>query len=266
MEPDQNRLDISVVMATIAIGDIHGNLSALEDLLGKVVPTLSREDVLVFLGDYIDRGPDSRGCVDRIVRLKHESQFSVITLKGNHEEWMIKTWRDSTSHSWIFTGQGFSTIESYSREAGAILDREIERYGPRLITERISLPYEVFFNTMPREHLAFLDALETYHQTGDVVCVHGGVALDGRPVEMQDAQELIWGPDAFPDQYQGRDAVVYGHWDNSVEDKDGWPWPCTKDNQTFGIDTISKGVLTAMRFPEGKIFQSARYLFADPNN
>ena len=48
-------------MATIAGGDIHGNLSALEDLLAKLIPVLSRDDVVVFLGDYIDRGPDARG-------------------------------------------------------------------------------------------------------------------------------------------------------------------------------------------------------------
>ena len=55
-------------MATVAVGDIHGNLLALDDLLNKVLPTLARDDTLVFLGDYIDRGPDSRGCLERIIR------------------------------------------------------------------------------------------------------------------------------------------------------------------------------------------------------
>ena len=64
--------------------------------------------------------------------------------------------------------------------------------------------------------------------------------------------------DGFPDEYQGEDSVVYGHWGAS-EDKDGWPLPCVKPNRTYGIDTIAKGVLTAMRFPDGKIFQSGRY-------
>jgi serine/threonine protein phosphatase 1 len=248
-------------MATIAIGDIHGNLPALEDLLGKVVPALSRDDVLVFLGDYVDRGPDSRGCLDRIVRLKKESPFSIVTLTGNHEDWMLSSRRDSTRPSWIFAAGGFSTIESYSREAGVIIDREIERFGPRLITEKIPLPYKEFFNAMPPDHLELLDGLKYYHQTEDVICVHGGVALDGRPVRLQNSHDLIWGPDGFPDLYQGRDAVVYGHRDNAVEDKDGWPWPCVNENRTFGLDTISKGVLTAMRFPDGKVFQSARFLF-----
>jgi len=69
-------------MATVAIGDIHGNLSALEDLLAKVVPTMSQRDVLVFLGDYIDRGSGTRGCVERIVRLKDEAPCPVVTLSA----------------------------------------------------------------------------------------------------------------------------------------------------------------------------------------
>lgn len=51
---------------------------------------------------------------------------------------------------------------------------------------------------------------------------------------------------------------MYGHWGNSVDDEKGWPLPCVRPNRTFGIDTIAKGVLTAMRFPDHKIFQSKR--------
>ena len=56
-------------MSTIAIGDIHGNLAALLDLLEQLSDNVDREDVVVFLGDYIDRGPDSRGCVERVARM-----------------------------------------------------------------------------------------------------------------------------------------------------------------------------------------------------
>ena len=56
-------------MATVVIGDIHGNRRALDDLLSKVQAELQAEDTVVFLGDYIDRGPDARGCVDRILEL-----------------------------------------------------------------------------------------------------------------------------------------------------------------------------------------------------
>jgi len=81
-------------MPTYAIGDIHGNLRPLDDLLGQLVPELKPEDTLVFLGDYIDRGPDSRGCVERIVRLKAEADFTVGLLatmsNGCCGRWMIQ--------------------------------------------------------------------------------------------------------------------------------------------------------------------------------
>jgi len=86
-------------MPTYAIGDIHGNLSALDDLLSRVVPELQPADTLVFLGDYIDRGPDSRGCVESIVRLKEEADFSVVSLLGNHEQWMLRTLDNPTKQA-----------------------------------------------------------------------------------------------------------------------------------------------------------------------
>ena len=90
-------------------------------------------DVLVLGGDYIDRGPETRGCLDRIVRLKEEAKCGVVTLLGNHEAWMLRSLRDPTCHVWILALQSFATIRSYSAEAAAVLDREIERLGPRLI-------------------------------------------------------------------------------------------------------------------------------------
>jgi serine/threonine protein phosphatase 1 len=246
-------------MATVAIGDIHGNASALEDLLAKVMPTVGHDDVLVFLGDYIDRGPDTRGCLERIVRLKEEADCAVVPLLGNHEDWMLRTLSDPTSHSWVLGMEALETIASYSPEAAATLRYELGLAGMRLITERVRISYEVFFDLVPREHLELLKSLTLYHRTADVVCVHGGI-LDGIPLHLQDPQTLIWGPDGFPDGYHGQEAVVYGHWSNSVVDETGWPAPFIKGNRTFGIDTISHGVLTAMRFPDGKIFQSNMYL------
>ena len=60
-------------MATIAVGDVHGNVAALDDLLGQLRTVASESDVVVFLGDYIDRGPASKECVDAILALKHDS-------------------------------------------------------------------------------------------------------------------------------------------------------------------------------------------------
>ena len=132
-------------MATIAIGDIHGNQRQLDDLLARVVPELRPEDTLVFLGDYIDRGPDSKGCLERILRLKLEAQFEVVTLLGNHEQWMLRSLKDPMRHSWLLAMEGMDTVKSYSAEAAEILARSIEDYGPRLFFYKVALPTKRFF-------------------------------------------------------------------------------------------------------------------------
>ena len=78
-------------MSTIAIGDIHGNLRALEDLLSRITPELNAGDTVVFLGDYIDRGPDAKGCIQTILDFRRTTNGRVVTLLGNHEEWMLRT-------------------------------------------------------------------------------------------------------------------------------------------------------------------------------
>jgi serine/threonine protein phosphatase 1 len=88
-------------MATIAIGDIHGNLRALDDLLGRVRDDITLSDTVVFLGDYIDRGPDSKGCIDRILDFRREIIGEVVCLRGNHEDWLLRTMDDYTRHSWL---------------------------------------------------------------------------------------------------------------------------------------------------------------------
>jgi serine/threonine protein phosphatase 1 len=245
-------------MATIAIGDIHGNLRALDDLLRKVLAELNSEDVLVFLGDYIDGGPDSRGCLERIVRLREEADFQVAALQGNHEYWMLRSFQDPTCHYWFLSLQAFQTIASYSVEVANALRREAERAGPALISGETPLPYEIFFELLPAAHLQFLQNLSLYHRTRDVACVHGDFPVDLLLLP-RNADIFPWEMDGFPHEYQGEDSVVYGHWGNAIEDQNGWPLPCAKPNRTYGIDTIAKGVLTAMRFPDGKIFQSGRY-------
>jgi serine/threonine protein phosphatase 1 len=245
-------------MPTVAIGDVHGNLLALDDLLGQVVPELDSHDTLVFLGDYIDRGPQSRGCVERIIRLKAEATCSVVTLLGNHEQWMLRSLCDPTLHSWILGMEAFDTIASYSADAAHVLRNALELAGASLITEKAPLPYHIFFNVLPSDHLRFFQSLELFHRTADVICVHAGSDLDCM-LAPENPDVFVWGTSGFPDKYRGKDCVVYGHWNNAAMDQHGWPQPCVRTNQTYGIDTIAHGVLTAMRFPDCKVFQSKRH-------
>lgn len=246
-------------MATTTIGDIHGNFEALEDLLEKLLPSLRSDDILVFLGDYIDRGPNSKACVERIIELKKRAAFSVVTLMGNHEEWLLKCLRDPTSHSWVLGMEAFETIASYSLEAASELRSVLESLGPDLVFKKPKVPYELFFDTMPQEHLAFFQSLTLYFKSEDVICVHAGLKGVGEQMAAQEREALLWGVNGFPENYRGDLPVVYGHWNDGVLDESGWPSPRFLNESTFGIDTIAHGVLTAIRFPDLTVIQSARF-------
>jgi serine/threonine protein phosphatase 1 len=246
-------------MAVIAVGDIHGNLQALDDLLGKITPEIGSGDTVVFLGDFIDRGPDSKGCIQRILDLKRTSKAQVVGLLGNHEQWMLETSRDFTRHSWVLGMEGLPTIQSYSPQAAATISERIADLGPRIVLEKVRLPYELFFDAVPAEHMAFLSGLKTFFRTPEAVFVHGGLDPANGKVEAQQPSHLIWGFEGFPDRYRGDDRVVYGHANNAVLDEKGWPHPRIV-GRTYGLDTIAHGVLTALRLPDEAIMQSQRHL------
>jgi serine/threonine protein phosphatase 1 len=242
-------------MSTYAIGDIHGNLLALDSLLAQIEPELKSADTVVFLGDYIDRGPDSKGCVDRILRFRDEAPCPVIGLLGNHEQWMLRTFDDPLRHSWLIGMEAIDTIHSYSHEAAREIELAMESLGKRLFAVRVPLPYDKFFNSMPETHKAFFRELKPYHQTSDVICVHGGCSLDG-VLDPYDDNVHVWGPLGFPEDYVGTESVVYGHRDDGIVDEEGFASPCIGANHTYGIDTISRGVLTCVRFPDQRVWQS----------
>jgi len=163
-------------MASIAIGDIHGNVAALGDLLAQLEPALTSQDTVVFLGDYIDRGAQSAQVVDRILTLRRESPATVVTLKGNHEDWLLKTMRDHTYHSWLLATEAYSTIESYSpvaAEAIRAAEKQIDRNA--LYGGLAPLPYDLFFDTLPPTHVGFFRELRLFYQTADGIFVHAGV-------------------------------------------------------------------------------------------
>jgi serine/threonine protein phosphatase 1 len=244
-------------VTTVAIGDIHGNCHALEDVLEQLTGELSDDDTVIFLGDYIDRGPDSKACIDRILAFRAESRAKVVTLLGNHEDWLLRTIRDATRHSWLLGMEAFETIASYSPVAAGALRRAAEEAGMELVTRRVELPYRLFFDLVPPAHIDFFEALVPYYRTPDAICVHGGFDPRAGALEEQTVGALVWGPDDFPEGYEGSETVVYGHRNNAAVDADGWPRPRVR-NRTIGIDTISHGILTALRLPEGRVVQSRR--------
>jgi len=244
-------------MATIVVGDIHGNAAALKDLLGQIACEATSKDTVVFLGDYIDRGPDTKSCLDQVIDFRETTSAAVVTLMGNHEDWLLRTYRDFTRHSWVLGMEAFETIRSYSPKAERSLRRELDRAGVSLITDKVRIPYDLFFELVPASHIHFLENLKLFCRTPDALCIHGGIDPKKGAVEEQDRETLLWGGEDFPAEYRGGDVIVYGHSNNPVINEAGWPQP-NEMNRTIGIDTISFRGLTAIRLPDRRVFQSSR--------
>ena len=173
-------------MRVLAIGDIHGCLGPLDDLLAWVAPAAA--DVLITLGDYVDRGPDTRGVLNRLIELKKARP--VVCLRGNHEIMMLEAWRGGRSEKkmWLGVG-GVQALGSYGASPG--------RTGT--------------LEDVPPEHWHFLqNELVDYHASDRFIFVHAGVQCDADMHDQPD-NALFW--DFLPDamRHESKKTVICGH-------------------------------------------------------
>jgi serine/threonine protein phosphatase 1 len=175
---------------TLVVGDIHGHLTALEAILQAV--QLARTDTLIALGDYIDRGPDSRGVLDRMIALQSECQL--IPLLGNHEEMMLAS-RIRGRHGnaeWLANG-GDKTLESYG--------------GPL----HSATGFLATLDDVPPEHWLFLNnACRQYHETETHLFVHA-CALSNLAMDQQPKHVLRWERFDDPPRHISGKMLVCGH-------------------------------------------------------
>jgi len=164
----------------IAIGDIHGEMRQLDSLLNKL--QLQKEDTVVFLGDYIDRGRFSRQVITRLIQLSKTCRC--IFLMGNHEKMLLEAYLDKSETSynmWMMNG-GVETVESYGT-------------------------YENIFAT----HLEFFKSLKYYYKTDKYFFVHAGVNPD-KTLDEQDKNDFLWIRFAFIDHpHKLKQKIIYGH-------------------------------------------------------
>jgi serine/threonine protein phosphatase 1 len=169
-----------------AIGDVHGRLDALQPLLRDIaadalVSRPSERPLLVFLGDYVDRGPDSRGVVDQVLALIKDGGFEVAALKGNHEDALLQFLGDTAiAVAWMENGGG-ATLISYGVEPAAL----------RMDAEGWDGVRDAFEAALPAEHQRFYESLQTMRIVGDYAFVHAGVR-PGVPLEAQAEEDLLW--------------------------------------------------------------------------
>lgn len=203
---------------TLAIGDVHGCLKSLKTLLAEVKPIAG--DTIVMLGDYVDRGPDSRGVIEYLLDWPWDAE--VIFLKGNHEIIMEEaTFSPDHLTYWGNVG-GLETLASYDAKLRNVPESH----------------WEFIYNTLP------------YYESKKVIYVHGGVAPK-RAMAKQDAVELTWR--RFPDakkHFSGK-LVVCGH----TIQRGGVP---IDKGHTICIDTAAcrGGWLTCLEAKTGRYWQA----------
>jgi len=218
-----------------AFGDVHGRADLLERLFEKVEADIAehaadQKIILIFLGDYIDRGFQSRDVIDFLLS-ERVTRHQCIYLKGNHEEALLKFMNDpSFGPRWAGYG-GLETLTSYSVRPPRI----------RTVGDEWTLACDALNEAMPREHVRFLNALEISATIGDYVFVHAGLK-PGKPIEEQVEQDALWIRDEFLNETSSFGAiVVHGHTPISA------PY---RDYRRIGIDTGAylSGKLTAACF------------------
>ncbi len=214
-----------------AIGDIHGRDDLLEDLLGQITDHAAHHPadkrVIVFLGDYVDRGWQSRQVLNRLSKLEMPD-FDTVFLKGNHEEallsfledpYILDSWRQygglETLHAYGLKDLNFRADEDYLREVHCS-----------------------FVEAFPQQHRSFLEGLPSSYELGGYLFAHAGVR-PGVPLEQQEERDLRWIRDEFLESHiDFGKRVVHGH---CPEEE-----PQVRPNR-IGIDTGAyiTGVLTA---------------------
>jgi serine/threonine protein phosphatase 1 len=216
-----------------AIGDIHGRadlLAQLDRKIGEDAATAppGTKKTIVYLGDYVDRGLDSKGVIDRFLTAPLED-FESIHLKGNHEDILLGFLEDiSIGPGWFDIG-GDATVLSYGVRIPAGLSS----------AQRFEHVWKELRTRIPPTHLSFLSNLQLMHQSGDYVFVHAGIK-PGVPLEKQESNDLMWIRDEFLDSRQDHGkVVVHGHKPTKQPDI---------QNHRIGIDTgaFATNVLTCI--------------------
>ncbi len=188
-----------------AVGDLHGRADLLDRMMVRIGRAATEGNcanpIVVFVGDYVDRGPDSAEVIAYLLSQKPLG-FEWRFLKGNHEEAMLKFIDKPVSNrGWLAHG-GLETLASYGVSPLPSIGS-----GPDAIVEAC----EQLKANMPATHLKFLQALERYVVFGDFVFVHAGVDR-AVPLERQRDEDLFWARDRFlKDARKFSHVVVHGH-------------------------------------------------------
>ena len=213
------------------IGDIHGQFSKLKKIISSAVKDLTSDDTFIFLGDYIDRGPESFEVIEFLIKLS--SGYKTVFLRGNHEDMFIRfAARGDNNDVYLSNGGGY-TIRSYIKNLNNFI--------------------------IPESHKAFFNSLKLYYEQDDFIAVHAGLRPGVNSVQEQKKYDLIWIREDFY-KHPGRwgKTVIFGHTPTPYIHNSDEVYIDAKRN-IIGLDTnaMSDGYpLSCLRWPDRKIYRA----------
>ncbi|GGP07827.1 metallophosphoesterase family protein [Oceanobacillus neutriphilus] len=216
----------------LVISDIHGELEKFECLLEKVNYN-AEKDQLILLGDYVDRGPNARGVLDKVIELKNQG---AIVLRGNHDDMMVAAAEDEENawKRWEKNGAIF-TLKSYDSEINEMRIPDSEDF---------------------QRHVAFIKTLDYYYKTDQYIFVHAGVDPD-TPIEKTDPYILVWIRDKFHNGYKDKKTVIFGHTNTAnLHGKKDNHGVYFGENNIIGIDggAVYGGSLNCLDITNNKVY------------
>jgi len=214
---------------SIAIGDIHGCLKTLVYLIEKEI-LLTKEDKLFLLGDYVNKGPDSKGVIDYLISLKKQN-YQVECLRGNHDQLMLDAWKsDDKSENWILKG-GDSTLRSFQCET---------------------------ISDIPSTYYSFLSATPFFVELENHFLIHAGFDFNANEI-FEDTYSMlnIRDMNVDPSKIEGK-KIIHGHVPVELEFllgkmKSEWN-EISIDTGCVYVDQPGKGYLTAMILDTYELF------------
>jgi serine/threonine protein phosphatase 1 len=245
---------------TFAIGDIHGDLEKLHALLTRIGP-LTRQDKIVFVGDYIDRGPQSRGVIEFIRKELPRTGAKIVCLRGNHEDAWLRVRQDGWDGFVLPPGNGcLACVRSYNGGRPPELHDQ-----PRSEDEWEQLLSGSFF---PDDVIDWMQRLPYYYEDEDAIFVHAGLPrVNGEflhPEGVDNPAVLLWTRTMdFFKEYRGKTTIV-GHTVTSLLPPELSLYsPQNPDNLWAGERVIALdtgcgkgGFLSAIELPELFVWES----------
>ena len=236
-------MNIETFSQVFAVGDIHGCRELLQKIHNKILAIskdIKGQKLLIYLGDYIDRGADIKGTIQTLIDFQPENLKQVFLL-GNHEQMLLDFIAGKRNSLYIWLGNGgLETLESYGIDMNSYIDHSMELKDEELIRKK-------FTRLLPFSHKNFFNQLILNYEWGNYFFVHAGINPD-LPIEKQEKETMLWTREKnfFNPKMTCSKIIVHGH--TPVEKIEKYPFRINLDTGSF-----YSGKLSCLKIENGKL-------------